>query len=155
LAAEDVQVILTTGHHRLPRSLSSLPRNFRYVPFVPGLAMAERSDLLIHHGGYGSCQTGLYTGTPALIIPTYSERESNARRVATLGAGDFVVPERDHRGRRKNLLVHEVRTKVRRILSESAFRDKAKDISRRMRTYGGAPYAARLIEEFVKRHSPP
>jgi len=48
--------------------------------------MAERSDLLIHHGGYGSCQTGLVTGTPAVIIPTYAERESNARRIAALGA---------------------------------------------------------------------
>jgi len=46
-----------------------LPPNFYYASYVPGLAMAERSDLLIHHGGYGSCQTGLYAGTPAVIIP--------------------------------------------------------------------------------------
>ncbi|HOO90126.1 MAG TPA: hypothetical protein PLA74_04815, partial [Syntrophales bacterium] len=75
LGDEDIQVVLSTGHHSLPECFASLPRNFRHEPFVPGLAMAERSDLLIHHGGYGSCQTGLYTGTPALIIPTYSERE--------------------------------------------------------------------------------
>ena len=151
LAKEDVQVVLTTGHHHLPRRFSSLPANFRYVPFVPGLAMAERSDLLIHHGGYGSCQVGLFTGTPALIIPTYSERESNARRIAALGAGDFVLPERDYRRRNSNLLVEEVRTKVRRILSEPSFTDSAKRVSNRMRAYGGASYAADLIEKFTER----
>jgi UDP:flavonoid glycosyltransferase YjiC (YdhE family) len=48
--------------------------------------MAERSDLLIHHGGYGSCQTGRLCGKPAAIVPTYAERERNPRRVAALGA---------------------------------------------------------------------
>lgn len=152
LAKEDVQVILTTGHHQLPKRFSSLPANFRYVPFVPGLAMAERSDLLIHHGGYGSCQTGLFTGTPAVIIPTYSERESNARRVAALGAGDFIVIDRESRGKNMKLLVNEVRTKVRRILSEPSFADNAKRISNRMRAFGGASYAADLIEKFTERH---
>lgn len=155
LAEEPVQVILTTGHHHLPRRFSSLPTNFRWVPFVPGLAMAERSDLLIHHGGYGSCQTGLFTGTPALIIPTYSERESNARRVAALGAGDFIVPKRHFRGTDRNLLVHDVKAKVRRLLSERSFRDNAEQISARMRTYGGAQHAARLVEQFTERRASP
>ncbi len=153
LATEDIQVVLTTGHHRLPGKQSSLPQNFRWVPFVPGLAMAERSDLLIHHGGYGSCQTGLFTGTPALILPTYSERESNARRVAALGAGDFIAPDRDRRGSNRTFLVHDIRAKVQRILSESSFTDNAKRISSQMRAYGGAPYAADRIEEFIRRHT--
>src|SRR5262249_50868098 len=93
LASEDVQVVVTTGHHRLPQELLPLPANFRHEAYVPGLAMAGRSDLLIHHGGYGSCQTGLSTGKPAVIIPTYSERESNARRIAALGAGAIISVE--------------------------------------------------------------
>jgi len=152
LVDEDSQVILTTGHHALPKRFSSLPSNFRYLPFVPGLAMAERSDLLIHHGGYGSCQTGLFTGAPALVIPTYSERESNARRIAAIGAGDFIVPDRQDPKKNMNRLVSEVRTKARRILSEPSFRENAKRISDRMRTFGGASYAAGLIEAFAEEH---
>jgi hypothetical protein len=90
-----VQVILSTGNQPLPKDILPLPPNFRYVSFVPALAMAERSDLMIHHGGYGSCQAGLFCGTPAIIIPTFSERESNARRITAMGAGDFVLPETD------------------------------------------------------------
>jgi UDP:flavonoid glycosyltransferase YjiC (YdhE family) len=146
LGNEAVQVVLTTGHHYLPRRFVPLPPNFRHEPFVPGLAMAERSDLLIHHGGYGSCQTGLFTGTPALIIATYSERESNARRIAAQGAGDYVVPTSDTKGRHKRLSAQEVRTKVFNILSDETFADNAQRISERMKAYGGASEAARLIE---------
>ena len=141
----DAHVVLSTGHQPLPKDVLPLPSNFRHVPFVPGLAMAERSNLMIHHGGYGSCQTGLFTGTPELIIPTFSERESNARRVAAVGAGDFVLPTADAMGK-KRVDAAEVREKVNRILSDSSFRENAKHISETLRTYGGAPYAATLIE---------
>jgi MGT family glycosyltransferase len=148
LENEAVQVVLTTGHHSLPRRFAALPSNFRHEPFVPGLAMAERSDLLIHHGGYGSCQTGLYTGRPALIIPTYSERESNARRIAAQGAGDYVLPKSDVTGKNKQVSTEEVRAKVFNILSDASFSENARRISERMKTYGGASEAARLIECF-------
>jgi UDP:flavonoid glycosyltransferase YjiC (YdhE family) len=148
LENEAVHVVLTTGYHSLPRRFLPLPPNFRHAPYVPGLAMAERCDLLIHHGGYGSCQTGLYTGKPALIIPTYSERESNARRIAAQGAGDYVVPKTDITGRAKQVSAEEVRTKVFNIPSDASFAANAKRISDRMRAYGGAAAAARLIEGF-------
>ena len=147
LADEDVQVVLTTGHHALPKGILPLPANFRYESFVPGLAMARRSDLLIHHGGYGSCQTGLYTGTPAVIIPTYSERESNARRVAAVGAGDLVVPTKDALGK-KHVRVEELRAKVKQVLSDPSYAMNARRVSEKMQTYGGASEAAHLIEDF-------
>ena len=111
--------------------------------------MAERSDLLIHHGGYGSSQTGLYTGTPAVIIPTYSERESNARRIAALGAGAIVSVERVAGGKR--VRVDDLRATVRRVLTDPSFTDNARRIGERLRAYGGAGHAAHLIEQFSER----
>ena len=111
--------------------------------------MARRSDLLIHHGGYGSCQTGLYTGTPALIIPTFSERESNARRVAAVGAGDFLLPVSENQGKHKRVPMDQLRRKVEHLLSEPSYRENARRISARMKEYGGAEYAAELIEGFI------
>lgn len=144
-----VQVVLTTGHQSLPHSLSPLPPNFQHVDFVPGLRMSERSDLLIHHGGYGSCQTGLYTGTPAVIIPTYSERESNARRIAALGAGEFILPAADETGRGKKIDPAEMRAKISLVLSDTSYRENAQRIGERMRSFGGPEAAARLIDDFV------
>jgi len=149
LAEENVNVILTTGYHDLPKQVLPLPSNFHHAPYVPGLAMAERSDLLIHHGGYGSCQTGLYMGKPAVIIPTFSERESNARRVAATGAGAFVPVENGAEGKRVH--VEELRSTIRHVLSDPAFANNAKRISQRLRSYGGPSQAARLIERFSQK----
>jgi len=151
LADEDVQVVLTTGHHQLPEEVQPLPANFRHEAYVPGLAMAECSDLLIHHGGYGSCQTGLYAGKPAVILPTYSERESNARRIAALGAG-AIVPVETLSGE-KHVRIDELRTTVRRVLGDPTFADNARRLSERLRAYGGPAYAARLIEQFGQASS--
>jgi UDP:flavonoid glycosyltransferase YjiC (YdhE family) len=110
--------------------------------------MAQKSNLLIHHGGYGSCQTGLYTGTPAVIIPTFSERESNARRVAAVGAAELVsLADRDSTSKRE--LAKEVRSKVSRVLSGSSYGSNAGELSRKMQEYGGAIYATDLIENFA------
>jgi MGT family glycosyltransferase len=149
LADENVQVVLSTGHHTLPKEILPLPPNFHYEPFVPGLAMAQRSDLLIHHGGYGSCQTGLYTGTPAVIIPTYSERESNARRIAAVGAGGFLLPTQAA-SRQKRVPAEELRAKIRQVLSDPAYTINARRISEKMQAYGGAPEVARLIENLAR-----
>jgi len=148
-----VQVVLSSGLQSLPRDVFPLPCNIRYASYVPGLAMAERSDLLIHHGGYGSCQTGLYTGTPTLAIPTFSERESNARRIAALGAGDFVLPIADASGKKKHVQTAEVREKVNRILSDPSFKMNCKRISEKLKSHGGASYAANLIEDFAVNYT--
>lgn len=150
LAQENVQVVLTTGHQDLPRSFLPLPPNFRFEPFVPGLAMAEQSDLMIHHGGYGSCQTGLYAGTPEVIIPTMSERESNARRVVAQGAGEIVMPSSDPSGKRKKVDSADLAAKVHKVLSTPSYKENAKRINARLKEYGGSPMAARLIEEAIK-----
>jgi UDP:flavonoid glycosyltransferase YjiC (YdhE family) len=149
LAGMAADVILTTGHHELPKEVLPLPANFRHEKFLPGLAMAECSDLLIHHGGYGSCQTGLYTGTPAVILPTYSERESNARRVAAAGAGEVVAVETV--SGKKTVNIGDLRSSVQRVLTDPAYRENARRVSGELRRYGGARQAAQLIEEFLTR----
>jgi UDP:flavonoid glycosyltransferase YjiC (YdhE family) len=147
LGGESIQVILTTGYHPLPHAFFPLPGNFHHLPHVPGQAMAQKCDLLIHHGGYASCQTGLCAGKPALIIPTYSERESNARRIAEQGAGDIIVPETDASGINKRIRAEEVRSKVFNILSDASFRENAGRIGAKLRGYGGASHAADLIDQ--------
>ena len=150
LADEDVHVVLTTGYHALPEQVIPLPANFHYEPYVPGLAMAERADLLMHHGGQGSCFIGPYTGTPAVIIPTYSERESNARRMVALGAAEMILPAGGVSGERQ-VPTEELRVKVKKVLADPSFSSNARRLGEKMRAYGGAAGAARVIEEFLHR----
>lgn len=149
LATEDVQVVLTTGYHEIPHSFLPLPDNFRFVPFIPGLTMAQRSDIMIHHGGLGSCQTGIYAGTPAVIIPTYSERESNARRIVSQGAGEMVLPSCDPSGKNKKTDPVDLAAKVRKVLKDPSYKQNAVRLKARLSEYGGASEAALLIEKRV------
>ena len=148
LGNEKIQVVLTTGHQPLPEEFSNLPPNIHFVSYVPGFALAQKSDLVIHHGGHGSYLTGLSAGTPAIIVPTISERESSARRLSSMGAGEFVLPSTDESGE-KVISLDEFRNKVWRVLGDASYRQNAQRVARKMKEYGGAIQAADLIEAFI------
>ena len=148
LADEPVDVVLTTGYQELPEEFGVLPKNFHHAAYVPGPLMAERSDLIVFHGGHSSVMTCLKAGTPAVIIPTITERESNARRLAALGAGEVVMPVSGADGE-KQVDLEEFAAKVKRVLSEPSYRESARRVAESMRPYRGAETAVERIEEFV------
>jgi len=148
LAKAPVQVVLTTGYQDLPEEVGVLPPNFHHAAYVPGLLMAKRCDLMVHHGGHSSVMTGLLAGTPAVIIPTITERESNARRLAALGAGEVVIPVAGAGGE-KRIDAAEFGNKVRRVLGEPSYRQSAQRVAESMRQFGGARAAAEQIEGFA------
>jgi UDP:flavonoid glycosyltransferase YjiC (YdhE family) len=143
-----VQVVLTTGHQELPEEFAVLPANFHHVAYLPGPAMAARADLMVHHGGHSSVMTGLLAGTPAVIIPTSTERESNARRLTEVGAGEIVRPVKGDDGE-KHIDVGDFRAKVNRVVHEPGYRRCAQRIAASMRSYGGASEAADRIVRFA------
>ena len=149
LALEDVDVILTTGHHPIPNRLLPLPVNFHHEPYLPGLLMAEAADLLIHHGGYGSSQTALYAGKPSVILPTYSERLGNARRIESLGAAAVVAVHRDS-GRRV-VDAAAFRGAVHDALNCASYRNRAAELGDLLRSFGEAHLAAQRIDAFARQ----
>lgn len=145
-----VQVVVTTGFQDLPVELGTLPPNFSHAPYLPGNAMAAKCDLMVHHGGHGSVMTGLKGGTPAVIIPTITERESNARRLVALGAGEIVMPVDGLNGE-KMIDAREFEAAVLRVLKDPAYRRSAQRVSETMEGYGGAKAAADKVEKFAAR----
>jgi MGT family glycosyltransferase len=143
-----VQVVLTTGYQDVPKEFGTLPSNFHHASYLPGLAMAERCDLMVHHGGHSSVMTGLSAGTPAVIIPTITERESNARRVVALGAGEIVLPV-DGADGEKLIDADEFSAKVHLVLNDPGYLRSARRIAETMRKFGGAREAADRIERFA------
>lgn len=90
----------------------------------------------------------LATGTPAVVIPTCSERESDARRLAAAGAGALVLPV-EHARARKHVQAEELRATVQKVLEDPSYTLSARAISEKLQAYGGAQQAARLIEELA------
>jgi UDP:flavonoid glycosyltransferase YjiC (YdhE family) len=144
-----MDVVVTTGYQEVPAEIGPLPSNFHHAAYVPGRAMAECSDLMVHHGGHSSVMQSLAAGTPAVIIPTISERESNARRLVDLGAGEIVLPVDGEDGE-KQIDMADFAEKVHRVLHEKSYRAAARSVAERMRQFGGAQHAADRIELLVR-----
>jgi MGT family glycosyltransferase len=143
-----VHVVLTTGFQDMPAELGTLPANFSHAPYLPGNAMAAKCDLMVHHGGHGSVMTGLKAGTPAVIVPTITERESNARRLVALGAGEIVMPL-DGLDGEKTIDAVEFKAAVLKVLNDPAYRRSVQRVAESMKRYGGANAAADKVERFA------
>jgi len=152
LAKENINIVLTTGYHSIPKKYLPLPKNILFFDFVDGLLMAEKADIVIHHGGYGSCQTALITGTPSLIIPTFSERESNARRIAKLGVGKYVLPTKKKFLKRKIINKNEFIEKFNRVLKDDSYKRNSQKISEELSIFNAENKGLKLIEKFVEEY---
>jgi UDP:flavonoid glycosyltransferase YjiC (YdhE family) len=113
--------------------------------------MAERSQLMVHHGGHSSVMQSLAAGTPAVIIPTITERESNARRLVALGAGEIVHPMDGPDGE-KQIDIADFTAKIHRVLNEPEYRASVRRVADSMRNFGGAQLAATHIEQLAVTH---
>ena len=67
--------------------------NLYIAEFLPMNYAYRISDLIIHHGGHGSCLGQINYEKPSLIIPTHSEREYNARIFEKLGFSEVISSE--------------------------------------------------------------
>jgi len=106
---------------------------------------------MVHHGGHSSVMMGLSAGTPAVIIPTITERESNARRVLALGAGEIVLPTNGADGE-KRIDVADFSAKVQRVLTQPSYRQAARRVADSMGKLGGIREAADRIERLAAGH---
>jgi UDP:flavonoid glycosyltransferase YjiC (YdhE family) len=148
LADIPARVIVTSGYQSWPADLPPLPPNARQAAYLPGPALAARSALMVNHGGHSSYLTGLAAGTPAVVVPTFTERESQARRLAALGAGRFVLPTVLPDGE-KEVSVPALREAVLAVLADPTYAANARRIAESMRSYGGVATVANIVEEMA------
>ncbi len=103
---------------------------------------------MVHHGGHGSVMMSLLAATPALIIPTIMERESNARRVMAVGAGEIVLPTNGDDGE-KRIDLGDFSAKAQRVLTQPSYRQSARRVAESMGKLGGIREAADRIERLA------
>jgi UDP:flavonoid glycosyltransferase YjiC (YdhE family) len=132
-------VVSTGGMDQIPADIRVDRPNVKMVEWVPMNAAYSTCDLVIHHGGHGSCLGALKHGVPSLIIPTHTEREYNARLIRQIGCGDLIG---------KDVVTGErIVEKVRQLLDSSTV---AAELERHRRTIAdryadGAAVAGRTI----------
>ena len=84
-------IFLTRFDEQIPKSL---PESAIHIPFAPLSLLLPRCAALVHHGGIGSAAQAMAAGIPQLIRPQAHDQFDNASRIAELGIGRFLKPNR-------------------------------------------------------------
>lgn len=116
LAEEDVLVVASTGGRPVPQS--ALPGNARVAAYLPYDRLFPRLDALVTNGGYGGVHHALARGVPIVAAGSTEDKAEVSARVAWSGAGVRV----------RRVSAGSIRTAVRRVLREPAFRENAERI---------------------------
>jgi MGT family glycosyltransferase len=96
-AVEDlpVRVLLTVGRDLDLDALPSAPDNVRVERWVPQQDVLGHAAAAVVHGGSGSTLGAIAAGVPLVVVPLFADQPQNAARVAEVGAGVAVVPDRE------------------------------------------------------------
>jgi MGT family glycosyltransferase len=141
LADEPLRVLATTNQLDVPVPMPAAPANATVVDWISYSQAMPLADLVITHGGHGTVSRALGAGAPVLCCPAVGDMAENGARVQWAGAG-LMLPWRLTRPR-------SIRTVVRRMLGDRAFREAADSFRRWNEAHDGALTAAELIEELT------
>ena len=90
---QSIMVYVTTGLGQdLPEGVE-VPENIKIYEWLPVNDILDKFDLVLHHGGQGISLQAIASQVVSVIVPTFDEREYNARQVERLGVGKFIELE--------------------------------------------------------------
>lgn len=124
----------------------NLPPNVKVSEFAPDISSyMKAADLIITQAGHSTAMEILTTGKPALIIPDRGqiEQENNARRMKELGACETLDYD--------SLDPGSLSFKIRELLNDKRYSEKAVLYSRMSKTMDGPQKAASIIMELSGR----
>ncbi|MEX1028453.1 MAG: nucleotide disphospho-sugar-binding domain-containing protein [Paenibacillaceae bacterium] len=142
LGNTSTELLISTGFNPFEGEDVHIPHNVYFTSYVSGVMAAEQCDVMIHHGGHGSCMTTMLTGTPSLIIPTWAEREFNARQLQKVGGGRVINPNEvtgQYLAETVQLMINDIDFERSSELKQSI----------QSKNYGGSERAAELISSLL------
>ena len=135
LANTDYQVIMSVGNLVAIEDFGELPKNISIYSHVDQIAVLEKADVFVSHCGMNSVSESLYFEVPLVMLPQTSEQKGVAGRVSQLGAG-IKLDKSDGAS---------VLSAINKILSDSAYKENAKNIAEGFKNSSGAKGAADKI----------
>ena len=127
----DAEIIISTGSlndtkqaYEMMRETNYAADNLLVVDYLPMSYAYGKSDLVIHHGGHGSCLAQFKYGVPSVIIPTHTEREYNARTIDKMKVGRFIL--------RDELCSERLEKSILQVMNDKSYKDEIMNIRRRV-----------------------
>ncbi|MEM6889258.1 MAG: nucleotide disphospho-sugar-binding domain-containing protein [Pseudomonadota bacterium] len=124
---------------------SDSPVNLRFVGWAPQLEALKLADCAIFHGGTGTLNECLFTGTPMLIYPNALDGKGNAARVVYHGLG--------HRGRYSDRTL-KIERSISKLLKAEDVHARLQLISKRLQSQRRNQAAVFAIRELLDAPPP-
>jgi UDP:flavonoid glycosyltransferase YjiC (YdhE family) len=141
-----VRVLLTVGRELDLNALPPAPENVRVERWVPQQDVLGHAAAALVHGGSGSTLGALAAGVPLAVMPLFADQPQNARRVAEVGAGVAVEPNRDD----LDATVSPLREGIRSILDDPSYGERARALADELRALPVVDDALPLFERFAR-----
>ncbi|CAM3557179.1 glycosyltransferase [Smaragdicoccus niigatensis] len=116
-----VRVVVTTGPNNDPSVIGPQPENVYVARYVPQDQLLPHCAAVVSHGGSGTFLASLIAGLPQLCLPQGADQFLNGEACAKSGTGLALEPG--------EATIESIRAAVKRLLTEDAFRQAARQIS--------------------------
>jgi UDP:flavonoid glycosyltransferase YjiC (YdhE family) len=137
-----VRVLLTVGRDLDLDALPDAPDNVRVERWVPQQDVLGHTAAAVVHGGSGSTLGAIAAGVPLVVVPLFADQPQNARRVAEVGAGLAVEPNRDD----LPATVRPLREAIETLLADGSYRERAGTLADELRAQPPVDAALPLFE---------
>jgi MGT family glycosyltransferase len=141
---EDFLVLATTGGKAIEEIPCSIPSNTVASKFLNFGAILPYVDVLVAYASYGTVTQALSFGVPMVVAGKGEDKPEVAARVTWTGCGIDLATD--------NPTPEQVREAVDRILTQPAYRARARQLAQESALYDTAREVTTLLEGLVAGH---
>jgi UDP:flavonoid glycosyltransferase YjiC (YdhE family) len=134
-----VRAVLLIGRDPRNRLKQEVPETICVAEYAPYSGLFPRAALVVHQGGVGTTAQCLRAGKPMLIMPYSHDQPDNGRRMRRLGVARVI--------QRGNYTPVQAARKLKAMLEEPGFAERAKLAARRLEQEDGVGAACDGLEE--------
>jgi MGT family glycosyltransferase len=122
-------------------ALGEVPANVEVHRQVPQLAVLRHARAFVTHAGMGGTMEGLHFEVPMVAIPQMAEQRANADRIAELGLGAVLAPDR--------VTADSLWDAVESVAGDERVAERLTWMRGEITAAGGAPVAADAVERIL------
>ncbi|WP_448073088.1 glycosyltransferase [Georgenia yuyongxinii] len=136
-------VLVSLGADLDPAVVGPQPDHVRVEGYVDQAAVVPRASVVVTHGGSGTVTAALAAGVPLVVLPMGADQPHNAARCAALGVGVVLDPV--------TVTPAQVRDAVGAVLTDPAYRRRARTIAVEAAALPGPARAVGWVEDLARR----
>jgi len=127
----------------LPEDINAASDRILLVPHVPAHRVNPLADIALTHGGAGTVQTAIHSGTPLVGVPMHIEQAGNISLVERQGAGMLLS--------KLDLTPNRLAASLEKIAGEPSYRTNMQRLQQLQDPIDGPRQAADQIIKFMDR----